>query len=86
VVNPLESRDIVEFRCPRILVTSTGQPASAQSSQPLGSANKAGETGCPGWPFPTLPCTQQFHALPGMQGPSYPPHPGGGQSTRQGAQ
>jgi hypothetical protein len=22
-------------------------------------------TGCPGWPFPTLPCTQQFPALQG---------------------
>jgi hypothetical protein len=23
-------------------------------------------TGCPGWPFPTLPCTEQFPALPGQ--------------------
>src|SRR5205085_108587 len=23
--------------------------------------------GCPGWPFPTLPCTEQFPALPGAQ-------------------
>jgi len=27
------------------------------------AAAKSG--GCPGWPFPTLPCTEQFPALPG---------------------
>jgi hypothetical protein len=31
------------------------------------AANKSGVTGCPGWPFPTLPCTEQFPALPGTQ-------------------
>ncbi|MBV9966730.1 MAG: SEL1-like repeat protein [Alphaproteobacteria bacterium] len=31
--------------------------------------------GCPGWPFPTLPCTEQFPALPGGQGRSPAPAP-----------
>jgi hypothetical protein len=33
-------------------------------AQPIGPAAKPGTTGCPGWPFPTLPCTEQFPALP----------------------
>jgi hypothetical protein len=33
-------------------------------SAPAASAGKSG--GCPGWPFPTLPCTEQFPALPGV--------------------
>lgn len=28
--------------------------------------------GCPGWPFPTLPCTEQFPKLPGAAAPSPP--------------
>src|SRR5262249_14759030 len=39
--------------------------AVAPSAPPTGAAGKPGETGCPGWPFPTLPCTEQFPALPG---------------------
>lgn len=39
---------------------------AAQSRKPIG---KAETTGCPGWPFPTLPCTEQFPALAGAQGP-----------------
>jgi len=35
-------------------------PASATAP-----SGKSGTTGCPGWPFPTLPCTEQFPALPG---------------------
>jgi hypothetical protein len=42
---------------------------SAPSSPPPGAAAKAQSAGCPGWPFPTLPCTEQFPALPGTQGP-----------------
>jgi len=38
-------------------------PAPPQVSPPA----KSGATGCPGWPFPTLPCTEQFPALPGSQ-------------------
>jgi hypothetical protein len=30
---------------------------------------KPANAGCPGWPFPTLPCTEQFPALPGAQPP-----------------
>ena len=46
---------------------------SAASSQPLVPANKPGGTGCPGWPFPTLPCTEQFPALAGIQATPHPP-------------
>jgi hypothetical protein len=38
-----------------------------------GPTSKGGGSGCPGWPFPTLPCTEQFPALPGIQTPSRPP-------------
>jgi Sel1 repeat len=41
--------------------------------QPQGPGSKGGGSGCPGWPFPTLPCTEQFPALPGLQPPSSPP-------------
>jgi hypothetical protein len=49
------------------------EPAAAAPAQPPPSAGKSG--GCPGWPFPTLPCTEQFPALPGMQGPPQPAAP-----------
>jgi hypothetical protein len=35
--------------------------ASAPATDPSHTTVKT--TGCPGWPFPTLPCTQQFPAL-----------------------
>jgi uncharacterized protein len=41
-------------------------PPPHAARAPAASA-KAG--GCPGWPFPTLPCTQQFPALPGAAAP-----------------
>jgi hypothetical protein len=31
--------------------------------------------GCPGWPFPTLPCTEKFPALPGASAPLAPAGP-----------
>jgi hypothetical protein len=37
--------------------------APAPTTEPSHATVKA--TGCPGWPFPTLPCTQQFPALNG---------------------
>jgi hypothetical protein len=40
-------------------------PTIAPPSQPPGPTAKAPSTGCPGWPFPTLPCTEQFPPLPG---------------------
>jgi hypothetical protein len=46
-------------------------PATAAASTPSASSPSATVTkstgGCPGWPFPTLPCTEQFPALPGAQ-------------------
>jgi hypothetical protein len=39
--------------------------AVAPPVRPPDSTNKGSATGCPGWPFPTLPCTEQFPALPG---------------------
>ena len=47
----------------------TGPPSAAAAS-----GGKSG--GCPGWPFPTLPCTEQFPALPGApaaRAPAIPP-------------
>jgi len=48
---------------------------SAPSSQPPSAAVKAPGKGCPGWPFPTLTCTEQFPILPGTQGPPRAPNP-----------
>ena len=44
-------------------------PRSAGAVQ--SGATKSG--GCPGWPFPTLPCTEQFPALPGAAAPAQRP-------------
>jgi hypothetical protein len=44
-------------------------------ARPPDSSNKGGATGCPGWPFPTLPCTEQFPALPGTLTPPRAPTP-----------
>jgi hypothetical protein len=63
---------------------SGGGPAPAvppqRSSSPAPTA-AAKSGGCPGWPFPTLPCTEQFPALPGAVGPRAltlpPPRPPG---------
>ena len=43
--------------------------AVAAPAAPVGKATG----GCPGWPFPTLPCTEQFPALPGAQTRPNPP-------------
>jgi hypothetical protein len=48
---------------------------TAPPSQPSAPVAKAPSTGCPGWPFPTLPCTEQFPALPGTQPPPRAPSP-----------
>jgi uncharacterized protein len=53
--------------------TSPSMP-SPRSSAPAAASGKSG--GCPGWPFPTLPCTEQFPALPGASParvPALPP-------------
>jgi hypothetical protein len=51
-------------------------PVAAISPVPPPSGgNKGSSTGCPGWPFPTLPCTEQFPALPGIQTPPRAPSP-----------
>jgi len=55
--------------------------AAAPSAAPSAPPGKASTTGCPGWPFPTLPCTEQFPALPGQRStasaavPQVPPPP-----------
>jgi hypothetical protein len=41
--------------------------SSAPAPPPPNLAGKTGLAGCPGWPFPTLPCTEQFPAFPGTQ-------------------
>lgn len=45
-------------------------PPARTAPPPNATAGKSG--GCPGWPFPTLPCTEQFPALPGTL-PGAPP-------------
>jgi len=40
---------------------ATTAAAPAPATEPSHTTVKT--TGCPGWPFPTLPCTQQFPAL-----------------------
>ncbi|HEV8678256.1 MAG TPA: tetratricopeptide repeat protein [Stellaceae bacterium] len=48
-------------------------PATAPARAPGTTPTAAGKPGgCPGWPFPTLPCTEQFPALPGLPGQSRP--------------
>lgn len=42
---------------------ATTAAAPAPANEPAHTTVKA--TGCPGWPFPTLPCTQEFPALHG---------------------
>jgi hypothetical protein len=53
-------------------------PARSSSAAPTPAAKSGG---CPGWPFPTLPCTEQFPALGGVVGPRPltlpPPRPPG---------
>jgi hypothetical protein len=41
-------------------------PSSTAAATPAAPVTKS-TGGCPGWPFPTLPCTEQFPALPGAQ-------------------
>jgi Sel1 repeat-containing protein len=53
-------------------ITAAG-PAAAIPAPPPPPAGKSG--GCPGWPFPTLPCTEQFPALTGMPAPAQAPAP-----------
>lgn len=43
-------------------------PRSAGAGSTTTTTGKSG--GCPGWPFPTLPCTEQFPALPGAGAPA----------------
>jgi tetratricopeptide (TPR) repeat protein len=43
-------------------------PRSAGTTTTTTTTGKSG--GCPGWPFPTLPCTEQFPALPGAGAPA----------------
>jgi hypothetical protein len=55
------------------LAVAKAEPSAAAPVPPAPPAVKSG--GCPGWPFPTLPCTEQFPALTGTQGPPQPPSP-----------
>src|SRR5262249_924162 len=58
-----------EARAPKEAEPAPPPPPPPQQPAP---AIKNGETGCPGWPFPTLPCTEQFPALPGMRAAPQP--------------
>lgn len=52
---------------------AVSMPPSFSASAP--SPGKPASGGCPGWPFPTLPCTEQFPALPGVAAPRLPAMP-----------
>jgi hypothetical protein len=47
--------------------------APAAPARPAAPSVKPG--GCPGWPFPTLPCTEKFPALAGTPAPAQAPAP-----------
>ena len=49
--------------------------AMVPPARPADTTNKGSATGCPGWPFPTLPCTEQFPALLGSPTPPRAPPP-----------
>jgi TPR repeat protein len=68
-------RRVVAWKQARIVVKEEPPANSVPAQQAQAPANKPGAAGCPGWPFPTLPCTEQFPALPGTQGPSRQPPP-----------
>jgi uncharacterized protein len=51
-------------------------PPPRQGPTPSTTTASGGKSGgCPGWPFPTLPCTEQFPALPGAPAARAPPIP-----------
>ena len=47
-------------------------PSSGGGGAASTSTTTAKSGGCPGWPFPTLPCTEQFPALGGAPPPRQP--------------
>jgi hypothetical protein len=51
---------------PPATTPSPAAPTSTAAATPAAPVTKS-TGGCPGWPFPTLPCTEQFPALPGAQ-------------------
>jgi hypothetical protein len=59
-------RDAAAWKQARAAPKEEPAVSSAPAPAPV-PANKTGSTGCPGWPFPTLPCTEQFPPLPGAQ-------------------
>ncbi len=62
---------------PPTLTTTTTSTSTAAIPPPRTTATSGTTTattggksgGCPGWPFPTLPCTEQFPSLPGATAP-----------------
>lgn len=52
---------------PVTMAVSSPAPQATPSARtaPALTAPVGKSGGCPGWPFPTLPCTEQFPALPG---------------------
>lgn len=64
---------------PAVAVAPPGNANSASIPPPRAAAaaptTTAKSGGCPGWPFPTLPCTEQFPALGGTAAPRTPMPP-----------
>jgi hypothetical protein len=57
---------IAAVAAPPPATTPPAAPSSTPAATPAAPVTKS-TGGCPGWPFPTLPCTEQFPALPGAQ-------------------
>ncbi len=67
---------------PAVTAPPSGNAGSPPIPPPRGSGAATAATaksgGCPGWPFPTLPCTEQFPALggaPAQRTPTPAPRP-----------
>jgi hypothetical protein len=52
---------------------SAPSAAASSASAAAPSPSKPATGGCPGWPFPTLPCTEEFPSLGGASGPPHAP-------------
>jgi hypothetical protein len=58
----------------KVVAAAPPAPTTPAVAPTVAGPTKTGG-GCPGWPFPTLPCTEQFPALPGVVAPKAPPQP-----------
>lgn len=60
-----EAASVVSAPAPGPAVPAAGGGAAIPPPRGGAAPTATKSGGCPGWPFPTLPCTEQFPALPG---------------------